>query len=111
MLILLSQSYFLVYINDCILLSLKDELIDQGIQDLHAAEPCFNMEDQGTVNDFLGIQVKYNKNGEITLTQLQLIASILSNLHLQSDKVIIHKTPCLSTILLHKDPRGKPMHP
>ena len=97
---------FLVFIDDCLLLSAKDELIDQGIQDLHSVEPCFNMEDEGTVNDFLGIQVKYNKNGEIMLTQPQLIASILSNLHLQSDKVIICKTTCLSTVLLHKDPGG-----
>ena len=69
------------------------------------------MEDQGTVNDFLGVQVKYNKNGKIMLTQLQLIAYILSNLHLQSDQVIIFKSPCLSTILLYKDPREKTMHP
>ena len=97
---------FLVYIDDCLLLNAKDELIDQGIQDLHSVEPRFNMEDQGTVNDFLGMQVKYNKNGEIILTQPHLIASILSNLHLQSDKVIICKTTCLSTVLLHKDPGG-----
>ena len=73
-------------------------------------EPCFNMEDQGTVNDFLGIQVKFNKNGDIMLTQPQLIASILSDLHLQKNNIITHKTPCLSTILLHKDPKGKPMN-
>ena len=67
------------------------------------------MKDQGTVNNFLGIQVKHKKNGEITLPQPQLIASILRDLHLQKDTVITHKTPCLSTILLHKDPKGKPM--
>ena len=100
---------FLVYIDDCLLLSPKDELIDQGINDLCTAEPCFNMEDQGTVNDFLGIQVKHKKNGEIMLTQPQLIASILNNLHLTKDNVITHKTPCLSTVLLHKDPKGQPM--
>ena len=83
---------FLVYINDCFLLSAKDKFINQGIQDLHAVEPQFNMKDQGTVNDFLGIQVKYNKNGEIMLTQPQLIASILSDLHLQKDNIITCKT-------------------
>ena len=100
---------FLVYIDDCLLLSAKDELINQGIQDSHAAEPRFNMEDQGTVNNFLGIQVKHNKNREIMQTQPQLIASILSDLHLQKDNDITCKTPCLSIILLHKDPKGKPM--
>ena len=100
---------FLVYIDDCLLLSSKDELIDQGIHDLRAAEPRFNMEDQGSVNDFLGIQVKHKPNGEITLTQPQLIASILKDLHLDKDNVITRKTPCLSTVLLHKDPNGQPM--
>ena len=100
---------FLVYIDDCLLLSVKDELIDQGITDLRAVEPCFNMEDQGTANDFLGIQVKYKKNGEIMLTQPQLITSILSDLNLTKDNVITWKTPCLSTVLLHKDPKGQPM--
>ena len=52
---------FLVYIDDCFLLRAKDELIDQGINDLCTAEPRFNMESQGTVNDFLGIQVKHKK--------------------------------------------------
>ena len=100
---------FLVYIDDCLLLSTKDELINQGIKDLQAAEPRFNMEDQGTANDFLGIQVKHKKNGEIMLTQPQLIASILSNLHLNKDNVITCETSCLSTIFLHKDPKGQPM--
>ena len=110
MLVLPSWSYFLVYIDDCLLLSTKDKHINQGIQNLCTAEPRFNMEDHGTVNDFLGIQVKHKKNGEIILTQPQLIASILSNLHLQKDNVITCKTLCLSTILLHKDPTGKPMN-
>ena len=53
------QGLIFLYIDDCLLLSAKDELIDQGINDLRTAEPHFNMEDQGTVNDFLGIQVKH----------------------------------------------------
>ena len=100
---------FLVYIDDCLLLSPSDKLIDQGINDLRKAEPRFNMEDQGTVNDFLGIQVKHKQNGEITLTQPQLIASILNDLHLNKNNVNTRKTPSLSTILLHKDANGQPM--
>ena len=84
---------FLVYIDDCLLLSPSDAMIDQGINDLRMAEPRFNMEDQGTVNDFLGIQVKHKNNGEITLTQPQLIASILNDLHLNKNNVSTRKTP------------------
>ena len=75
MLVLLFWSYFLVYIDDCLFLSAKDKPINQGTKDLCTAEPCFKMEDQGTINNFLGIQVKHKKNGEITLTQPQLLES------------------------------------
>ena len=100
---------FLVYLDDCLLLSPSDKLIDQGIHDLCTAEPHFNMEDQGTVNDLLSIQVKHKKNGEITLTQPQLIASILNDLQLNKSNVITRKTSCLSTVILHKDEKGQPM--
>ena len=100
---------FLVYIDDCLLLSSSDKLIDEGINDMRKAEPRINMEDQGTVNDFLGIQVKHKQNGEITLTQPQLIASILDDLHLNKNNVNTWKTPSLSTILLHKDANRPPM--
>ena len=49
---------FLEYIDDCLLISPMDDLIDQGIKDLCSAKPHFKMEDQGTINDFLGIQAK-----------------------------------------------------
>ena len=100
---------FLVYIDDCLLLSATDDLIDQGINDLCYAEPRFNMEDQGTVDNFLGIQVNHKKNDEIMHTQPQLIASMLNDLHHSKDNVITCKTPCLSTVLLHKDLKGQPM--
>ena len=103
--------FFLVHIDDCLLISLMDDLIDQGIKDLHSAKSCFKMEDQGTVNDFLGIQVKYNNKGEITLMQSQLTTSILTDLHLQCNNIIACITTALSTVLLQKDPEGKPMCP
>ena len=43
------------------------------------------------------------------LTQPQLIASILNDLHLNKDNIITCKTPCLSTVLPHKDLKGQPM--
>ena len=43
------------------------------------------MEDQGNVTDFLGIQVKKHDDSTIWLTQLQLINSILKDLHLQDN--------------------------
>ena len=45
-----------VYIDDCILFSPDNSLIDATIEKLCDAK--FNIEDQGTVNEFLGIKVE-----------------------------------------------------
>ena len=45
-----------VYIDNCILFSPDNSLIDATIEKLRDAK--FNIEDQGTVNDFLGIKVE-----------------------------------------------------
>ena len=71
-----------VYIDDCILFSPDNSLIDATIEKLRAAK--FNIEDQGTVNDFLGIKVKQFPEGTIRLTQPNLIESILQDLGLQN---------------------------
>ena len=68
MLVLPGRINFLVYIDDCLLLSPSDKLINQGNNDLCTAEPHFNMEDQGSVNDFLGIKVKHKNCPHTTTT-------------------------------------------
>ena len=66
------------------------------------------MGDQGSMNDFPGIQVTKHDNSTIHLMQPQLIDSILKDLHLQ-DNTNTHNTPALST--LHKDSEGADMNP
>ena len=58
----------LVYIDDCLLVSPSDDIIDQAIRDLQQADSRFNMEDQGTANDFLGIKVSQHKQPDATAT-------------------------------------------
>ena len=52
-----------VYINNCILFSPDNSLIDATIEKLRDAK--FYIEDQGTVNDFLGIKVEQFPEGII----------------------------------------------
>ena len=61
-----------------------------------AIQQEFTVEDQGNVNEFLGIQVKKHDDGTIHLMQLQLINSILKDLHVQ-DNTSTRDTPALST--------------
>jgi hypothetical protein len=100
----------IIYVDDCILFSPHSQSIDLAIEDLRRAPEKFTLEDQGEVQEFLGIKVDPQPNGNTHLTQPQLIASILADLHLQSNSNS-RPTPALSTSILHKDETGQPMNP
>ena len=101
---------FLVYIDDCIIFGPNGRSIDAVVTDLRACSHCFTIDDQGDIGDFLGIQVQKFHDGTIQLTQLQLINSIIKNLHLQSGPNT-KKTPVIPNNLLHKDTDGPDMTP
>ena len=92
----------LVNIDDCIIFGPDGCLIDAVIADLCACTHCFTVDDQGDIGDFLGIQVQKLSDGTIQLTQLQLIDSIIKDLHLQS-RSNAKKTWAVPSNLLHKD--------
>ena len=96
-----------MYIDDCILFSPNNSLIDETIEKLRDAK--FNIEDQGTVNDFLGIKVERFPDGTIRLTQPNLIESILQDLGLQNTEKG-RETPALSMKILTKDESGPEMN-
>lgn len=98
----------LIYVDDCILFSPSSQSIDQVITELKKAPEKYTLEDQGEVNEFLGIQVQATKEG-LSLTQPHLIASILEDLGLQANSKS-RETPALSTSILHKDETGEPMN-
>ena len=56
-----SSVLILVYIDDCLLFNPEDEAIDEALKDLHnlikTGGKWFTIEDQGQVNNFLGIKV------------------------------------------------------
>ncbi|KAL7580919.1 hypothetical protein ACA910_005738 [Epithemia clementina (nom. ined.)] len=100
---------FLVYIDDCVLMSPSNDHINQVIKDLENAKETFTVEDLGLVTDFLGVKVDFREDGTIKLSQSQLIASVLKDLHLQGNTKA-RQTPALQTVLLHKDPEGDPFN-
>ena len=66
----------------------------------------FTIEDEGVVGDFLGVSINCNSNGTITLTQPQLIDSIIEDLNMQ-DNTKPRSIPACSTKLVHKDTGGE----
>ena len=87
-----------------------NELIDQVIQSLRALKQHFAIEDEGEVGDLVGVKIDQAINVTITLTQPQLIDSILEDLHMK-DTTKPRSVPACSSKLLHKDANGEVIEP
>jgi hypothetical protein len=68
----------------------------------------FEIQEEENLGDFLGIQIARESDGNLNLTQPQLIESILQDLGLGKQNVKGRTTPALKTVLIHKDPDGEP---
>ena len=58
--------------DDCLVFSPDLKIIDKTISDLRNSSKNFEIDDQGSVSDFLGIEVTHLKDGSIKLTQPHL---------------------------------------
>jgi hypothetical protein len=105
-------SILLCYTDDCILLDKEsDANIDKCIKDLKSK---FDVEDEGTIEDYLGVQVTQQEDGSILLNQPQLIDSILKDLNLldedgnQRPNTRTKNNPSQTTKLVGPDLDGDP---
>ena len=96
----------LVYVDDCILMSTMDAAINETIRTLRSSKQNFTIEDEGVVSDFLGVKIDCSNDGMITLTQPQLINSIIEDLNMK-DNTKPRAIPACSSKLLHKDADGE----
>ena len=94
---------FMVYMDDATLLSPHSKSIDASLQALWAN---FNLTEEGDIADYLGLQVTRLTTGTLSLTQPQLIASILKDLNFAKNTKA-KNTPAASTHLLQRDPEGE----
>jgi hypothetical protein len=92
-----------VYTDDCLIFSRDDKTIDALITSLSS---IYKLEDQGTVNDYLGIRItKDNTTKTIQMVQPGLIESVLQDLNLLSDSKS-KDTPASG--ILYPDKTGHP---
>jgi hypothetical protein len=93
-----------VYVDDTLLWSAKQEWIDEAIQQLQ--ERGMNLEIEDSVAGFLGVHIERNEHdGTITLTQVGLIRRIIDALGVENDPIV--HTPT-TLIPLVKDAEGDP---
>ena len=84
------------------------KLIDKTISDLRNSSKNFEIDDQGDVSDFLGVEVTHLKNGSNKLTQPHLIDMSLKDLHLQ-ENTKAKLNPEISSQILRPNVDGEDM--
>ena len=93
---------FIVYVDDGIFASPDKQAIDKAISELK--EHC-DIEDQGDITDYLGVNVERLPNGDFKLSQPHLIRQIVDEVKL-SKRIAGRQTPAASTKILQRDEKA-----
>ena len=91
---------FVVYVDDGIFLGPNSNDIDKAIAELKAEG--FDIEDQGDIADYLGVNVERVDGDKIKLSQPHLIDEIIRDVNLSS-RAQSKSTPAAPTKILHRD--------
>jgi hypothetical protein len=101
----------LVYVDDCIIVGLDMNDINNFVQSMQNGLENFILMDEGNIDNFLGIEIKCLGPKEFEILQPFLIDWIITFLGLQSEASKTHCndmfTPAVAQIL-NKDLQGKP---
>jgi len=100
------QVIYVLYTDDSILAGPNKEELDQVIADIK--KQGLKITDEGTIADFLGVNIQKKEDGSFHLTQPKLIQSILEELKLTQENLTIKDTPMASSKLLSRHPNSEP---
>jgi hypothetical protein len=109
------QVALLIYTDDGILIGPTPADIDKVIALIKApvtakgkqTHRAFNITDEGTVDEYLGVKIEHLPNGAFKLSQPQLIQQIVDELGF-NERTVTKDSPAASTVRLHRDVAGKP---
>ena len=95
----------MVYVDDAILISAHERLIDLEIKSL---QESYALTDDGNLKDYLGTRFTRKDDGSFEMNQPKMIERALEIVGLNTDgtKVKMHDTPASESKLLDKDPDG-----
>ena len=94
---------YCLYTDDSILAGPSEQEIENAIKDIKKAN--LDITEEGTIEDFLGVNIERKTDGTIHLTQPHLINQILKDLKLDHENVKVKATPSASSKLIshHSD--------
>ena len=93
----------LIYVDDTIIMGPRPKEIEAVIQLLSNK---FNISDEGTLADYLGVKIRRDDDGMIHMTQTHIIDDILRELQMSEATHAGKPTPALSTKILTRDEDG-----
>ncbi len=98
----------LVYVDACVIISLKEKAIIDFIESLKVGPEKFTLTDKGDIKAYLGMDFVFNKDGSFEMRQPFLIQKILDLVGLDGN-ASSRPTPSILP-LLHKDVSGIERH-
>ena len=96
---------FFFYVDDGVFLCRDKTKVDEAMEDLRKAN--LDIEDQGDIIYYLGINSTYQKYGTIIMSQPQLIDLIIQDVKLKPNSHL-PSTPALATKLLQREEKAPP---
>ena len=90
---------FFFYVDDGVFLCPDKTKVDNAIKEL---QQDLELEDQGDIADYLGINFTYQKDGKIVMSQPQLIDKLISDLKL-GPNAHLPPTPAVSSRILNRE--------
>ena len=95
----------LVYVDDVIILSPRDAIITNFIKSLQGTTEGFELTDKGSLEKYLGVNIKKHKDGILEMSQPYLIERIIKGVASNPSEWNPKTTP-VGKPLLHKDLTG-----
>ena len=96
----------LLYVDDMIVVSKKEEDIDKLIKSLKEEDERFILTSEGDIKNYLGVEIVKNKDGSFEFKQPYLIWRILHYMNVEKGSNKGKQTP-VTLPLLHKDIKDK----
>jgi hypothetical protein len=93
----------LLYTDDCLLYARDTKDIDSFVKTL-CDDYKLTLNDPDPIDDFLGINISHQDNGELHTSQTGLIDAVTESAHIPKGR--LKNTPTPATVILHADTEG-----
>jgi hypothetical protein len=73
------DAVILTYVDDCFIIAREQSVIDDLFTSLDTGPENFNLTNEGRMDQYLGVEIKWNTDGSFELRQPYLIQRILEH--------------------------------